>query len=125
MHGFSSKKQCCELTRQRIVGAIAISMAWQFYFSSPVVRRWRRLENKTSTIFAKGMLTLRFSVTSSNCASSLNPRVLRFKIGYTTALDRRIAELVGTKPPPDLAARIQRQNEEAAKLLETDVATSK
>jgi cathepsin L len=50
---------------------------------------------------------------------------LTFKIGYTTALDRRIADLIGTKPPPNLAALIQRQNEAATKLLEIDVATSK
>jgi cathepsin L len=47
---------------------------------------------------------------------------LTFEVGYTTALDRRLAELVGTKVPRDLAARAQKQNELAAKLLEVDSA---
>lgn len=47
---------------------------------------------------------------------------LTFEVGYTTALDRRLAELAGTKVPRDLAARAQKQNELAAKLLEVDSA---
>ncbi len=47
---------------------------------------------------------------------------LTFEVGYTTALDRRLAELAGTKVPRDLAVRAQKQNELAAKLLEVDAA---
>ena len=48
---------------------------------------------------------------------------LTFEVGYTTALDRRLVELVGTKAPSDLAAQATKQNDLAAKLLALDRTT--
>src|SRR5215471_21435764 len=45
---------------------------------------------------------------------------LTFEVGYTTALDRRIEQLAGTRAPANLPAMAQRQNSLALKLTEVD-----
>ncbi len=47
---------------------------------------------------------------------------LTFRVGYTAALDRPVAELVGGRPPQDMATQIESQNQLAGKLLEVDKA---
>jgi cathepsin L len=44
-----------------------------------------------------------------------------FEIGYTSALDRRLVELTGTRVPKDLVTKAQKQNDLAAKLLQIDL----
>ena len=46
---------------------------------------------------------------------------LKFTVGYTTALDKSIEQLAGSKPPADLADQAARQNQLAAKLYRVDL----
>ena len=44
----------------------------------------------------------------------------KFQIGYTSALDKNLATLAGTRAPANLPAMAEKQNAEASKLLQVD-----
>lgn len=69
---------------------------------------------------------LKAPVRIKNQLASLRKNILAkkhsFQVGYTTALDRPLSQLAGTRAPTGLAAQITRQNATAVKLLRFDAA---
>jgi cathepsin L len=55
--------------------------------------------------------------------SQIQSQRLTFEVGYTTALDRRIEQLAGLRPPANLQAQANKQNALADQLLRIDNAS--
>ena len=53
--------------------------------------------------------------------AEIKAKGLRFRVGYTTALDEKIEHLAGTRPPKDLAERAPAQYRLAAELRKLDL----
>ena len=58
--------------------------------------------------------------TLSSLREQITSKNLTFTVGYTKALDKKLETLAGTRAPENLASLAQKQNEVAAKFLQTD-----
>lgn len=94
-----------------VVGALLVSLAAPRAFAQDPPVNYKVREAQATGDVKSRLTELRKTILAGK---------LTFEVGYTTALERRIEELAGTRAPEGLAEKAKVQNEKAERLLEAD-----